>query len=168
MSSIKVFYLEDYVGQDVSNVSHNLKHDESLRENIAYIFKQRFDFANSILVPVPSSAGYATDTLDLANKIYLITHVPVYDVLKGNERQSRYTRKKYGKPLTIDEMGIKKIHDLPDNKRIILLDNVVDSGTTASAAIEALGTGTLLSYALSNVNRSKGIRVIGTKIHSDK
>lgn len=164
MTCINVFYLKNYVGQDVSNVAHHLKYDESLRKNIAYVFKQRFDFTNAILIPVPSSMGYAADTLDLANKISSITHVPVFDVLKGNKRQSQYIRKKHGNPLTIHEIGIRQIHELPANKHIILLDNVVDSGTTALAAIEALGTGSLLSYALSNVNRSKGISVNGTKI----
>ena len=56
-----------------------------------------------------------------------------------------------GQPLSAKELGLNQVRTLPKGKVPYLLDNVVDTGTTAKAAINALGGGIVLSYAMSNL-----------------
>ena len=102
----------------------------------------------AVLVPAPSHKGYATDMLTLANAISERTGVEVVDVLKSDERQSQYEAKKEtGKPLTSEQLGIRMEGVLPEGKLPIVVDNVVNSGNTAKACIDALGGGVVLTVA---------------------
>ena len=55
-----------------------------------------------------------------------------------------------GQPLSAKELGFHQVRTLPKGKVPYLLDNVVDTGTTAKAAVKALGGGIVLSYAMSD------------------
>ena len=102
----------------------------------------------AVLVPAPSHKGYATDMLTLANAISERTGIEVVDVLKSDERQSQYEAKKEtGKPLSSEELGIRMESVLPEGKLPIVVDNVVNSGNTAKACIDALGGGVVLTVA---------------------
>ena len=46
--------------------------------------------------------------------------------------------------------GFYRHKDLPSNRTPYLIDNVVDTGSTAKAAISALGCGTVASFAMSD------------------
>jgi predicted amidophosphoribosyltransferase len=48
-------------------------------------------------------------------------------------------------------MGFRRILPLPSDRVPFILDNVVDTGTTAKAAVKALGGGNVVSYAMSDV-----------------
>jgi len=106
---------------------------------------------NAVVVPIPGHHGFALQTLYLAKAISEQTDgiIPVANVLKGNSRTSNYQAKKAGHPLTSSELGFPKIAPLPKDKVPYLLDNVVDTGATAKAAVKALGGGIVLSYAMS-------------------
>ncbi len=77
-------------------------------------------------------------------------NIPVANVLKGINRVSNYQAKKDGHPLSAEELGFHQVRTLPKEKVPYLLDNVVDTGTTAKAAVKALGGGIVLSYAMSD------------------
>ena len=47
-------------------------------------------------------------------------------------------------------MGFQQIIELPFGRIPCLIDNVVDTGTTAKAAAEALGNAMVLSFAMSD------------------
>ena len=47
-------------------------------------------------------------------------------------------------------MGFYRHKDLPSNRTPYIIDNVVDTGTTAKAAIKALGGGIVISFAMSD------------------
>ena len=102
---------------------------------------------DAVLVPAPSHTGKATDMLDLAQAISERTGAPIADVLKGIERDSQYAAKKAGKPLSASELGISMQGELPEGKMPVVIDNVVDSGNTAEACIQALGKGIVASLA---------------------
>ena len=102
----------------------------------------------AVLVPAPSHKGYATDMLALANAISERTGIEVADVLRSDERQSQFEAKKEtGRPLTSDQLGIRLEGVLQDGKLPIVVDNVVNSGNTAKACIDALGGGVVLTVA---------------------
>ena len=107
---------------------------------------------NAVIVPIPGHHGYAVQTLHLARAITERTNgsISVANILKGKNRVSNYQVKKVGKPLSVDQIGFYQIASLPKDKIPYLLDNVVDTGTTAKAAVKALGGGIVLSYAMSD------------------
>lgn len=107
---------------------------------------------NVVVVPIPGHYGYALQTLYLARAISVHSDgsIPVANVLKGKSRVSNYQAKKDGHPLSSAELGYRQVGLLPKGKIPYLLDNVVDTGTTAKAAVNALGGGVVLSYAMSD------------------
>jgi len=102
-----------------------------------------------VLVPAPSHDGYATSTLDLANAIAERAHVPVADVLKSDPRESQYDYKRAhnGKAISSEDLGIRMEGELPEDRLPVVIDNVVHSGNTAEACVQALGKGVVLSLA---------------------
>lgn len=102
---------------------------------------------DAVLVPAPSHSGEATDMLDVANAIAERTGVPVADVLRGAERGSQREAKRRGAPIASGDMGITMEGELPEGKIPVVIDNVVDSGNTAEACVQALGKGVVASLA---------------------
>ena len=102
---------------------------------------------DAVLVPAPSHTGEATDMLDLAKAISERTGAPVADVLKSAERGSQYEAKYAGKPISSKDMGITMQGELPEGKMPVVIDNVVDTGNTAEACVQALGKGIVASLA---------------------
>ena len=88
--------------------------------------------------------------MQLAKAISSYTHLPIVDALRGIERESQYDAKKRGRTLSGENMGFYRHKDLPSNRAPYLIDNVVDTGNTAKAAIRALGSGTVASFAMSD------------------
>lgn len=103
---------------------------------------------NCVLVPAPSRKGYAVQTLKLARMISEISGVGIADVLKGNERIANYDAKRLGHPLKQADLGIRLDGELPDDKFAVVIDNVIDRGTTAFACANAIGSCAVLSYAM--------------------
>lgn len=66
------------------------------------------------------------------------------------ERDSQYVAKKRGLTLSAEDMGFYRNKYLPSNRTPYLIDNVVDTGNTAKAAVKALGCGTVASFAMSD------------------
>lgn len=95
----------------------------------------------------------AEEEADYANyKIPKFYTFPSKDVeaLRGIERGSQYDAKKRGQTLSAVDMGFYRHKALPTNRTPYLIDNVVDTGNTAKAAIRALGCGTVASFAMSD------------------
>ena len=88
--------------------------------------------------------------MQLAKAISSYTHLPIVEALRGIDRGSQYDAKKRGQTLSAENMGFYRHKDLPSNRTPYLIDNVVDTGNTAKAAIKALGSGTVASFAMSD------------------
>lgn len=132
---------------------HKLKENDP--QAITYCARQLVKMLpeTAVVVPIPGHHGFALQTLYLARAINEQSGgiIPVANVLKGNSRMSNYQAKKEGSLLPAEELGFRQVAPLPKGKVPYLLDNVVDTGTTAKAAINALGGGIVLSYAMSNL-----------------
>ena len=89
---------------------------------------------------------YCLKNCDIAS----YTCLPVIDALRGKDRESQYEAKYKGRSLTEEQLGFRKVISLPSDRIPYLVDNVVDTGTTAKAAFKALGGGIVLSYAMSD------------------
>lgn len=98
---------------------------------------------NSAIVPMPGHKGKATTMLQVAEEIVkLRPDIEMFDVLRCVPHESNYVQKKdYGfipKPITMvcDDF----VWRLPDGKprQTFIIDNVVVTGVTAQAAMDAL------------------------------
>lgn len=107
----------------------------------------RYIPTNAVLVPMPSHTGRATYTLDLCRLIARETAATVCDYLRGSERETLYNLKKQGRKPTPKKLGFYLSQPLPTDKRVLIIDNVVATGTTAAAAVRAIGGGVVFAYA---------------------
>ena len=103
---------------------------------------------DAVIVPTPSHTGRATDMLALSRMISRKAGVPVCDILRSEPRESQYSHKnETGKPMRSSELGIVLSGTLPEGRIPLVIDNVISSGNTAEACIQALGTGVMLALA---------------------
>jgi predicted amidophosphoribosyltransferase len=131
-------------------ISHDLKHAE--KDAIHYAARKMAALVppDSIIVPIPNHHGTAKETLFLAKAVAEYSHSSIANILIGKARESNYLMKKLGSPLTEEQMGFQQTKPLPDGITPIIVDGVVDTGTSAKAAVHALGGGIVLSFAMSN------------------
>lgn len=144
---MKIIFKTYYNQGDSRTLCHLFK--EGSMEAI-HIMAERMSLlvpSESILIPVPSRYGYATNTLILANEIARISGSPVADILKGVNRESNYIAKKQGHPLHINDLGFYKTGDT--SLTPCFVDNVIDTGVTMNAALKVFGYGVGLVYSRS-------------------
>jgi len=110
---------------------------------------------NAVLVPMPSHTGRATYTKDLCRMIARETAAEVCDYLRGSERETLYSLKKQGRKPTPKKLGFYLSQPLPTDKRVIIIDNVVATGTTAAAAVRAIGGGIVFAYAAATNSQTR-------------
>ena len=146
-------------------VAHKLKEGDTDAFDYAARQMAKLLPKNAVLVPIPGRHGTPDQTLKLCRNIASYTHLPILDALRGNERESQYEAKYKGRYLTDEQLGYRRIATIPTGRIPYLIDNVVDTGTTAKAAVKALGDGVVLSYAMSDTlldkenQRSSGMRL---------
>ncbi|MCF0133147.1 MAG: phosphoribosyltransferase, partial [Blautia sp.] len=76
--------------------------------------------------------------------------------------------KKNGKKPTAAELKMKQTMQLPRGKNIVIIDNVVSTGTSAQAAIQALGgKASVISYAKGRAKKSVVSGLKTTRIETD-
>lgn len=151
---MKVIFAKPY--QDVRDICHQVKvsvSDESLTPWVADAAKALPN--KCIIVPVPGCSGVAGNTTILArdlaqetNRLFPDKTAVVFDCLQGAVRDSICTRKEKGLPFD-DVVFDLRFKDgdtekrfrqfVDDGWRVILFDNVIDTGTTMRAAIAAIG-----------------------------
>lgn len=87
-----------------------------------------------VLVPIPNHNGKAEYTRLMAEVISNHTGLQVCDCLTGNKRETLYSAKINGNKIDI---RFKKHGRIP-KKKILLIDNVIDTGRTYKTAEKAL------------------------------
>lgn len=147
--------------------AHAMKNGEHWAIGKAAQAMAKYIPTNSVLIPIPSHTGKATYTLELAKRIARATNAEVLDALKCEPREMLYNLKKQGKKPSPRQMGFYLVHSLPEGKHIVILDNVVATGTTAAAALMATGKGIVLAYAAAaNSEQIEGLTRINPFINN--
>ena len=94
---------------------------------------------NCVLVPIPNHHGRAVYTKTLANEISRRTGIPTWDILSCRPHMPlHYAKKNDLKPEGI-YLKLNLYRQVPDQFTPIVIDNVLDTGYTAGAAIKAVG-----------------------------
>ena len=138
-------------------VAHKLKEGDA--EVFDYAARQMAKLLpkNAVLVPIPGRHGKPNQTMRLCRDIASYTPLPILDAPRGNDRESQHEAKYKGRSLTEEQFGYRRIAHIPTGRVPYLIDNVVDTGTTAKAAVKALGGGVVLSYAMSDTLLSHNV-----------
>ena len=106
-----------------------------------------------LLIPVPSHVGKATYTLLLAEAIAKAGCGMVYNVLKCTERETLYSLKQRGIATSPESLGFFLQSPVPEGWKIVFVDNVVATGTTAAACRALIGRGEMLVWAIDSTAR---------------
>ena len=94
---------------------------------------------NCVLVPIPNHRGRAIYTKTLANQISRRTGIPTWDILSCRPHMPlHYAKKNDLKPEGI-YLKLNLYRQVPEQFTPIAIDNVLDTGYTAGAAIKAVG-----------------------------
>jgi septum formation inhibitor MinC len=92
-----------------------------------------------VLVPIPNHHGRAVYTKTLANEITRRTGIPTWDILSCRPHMPlHYAKKNDLKPEGI-YLKLNLYRQVPEQFTPIVIDNVLDTGYTAGAAIKAVG-----------------------------
>ncbi len=92
-----------------------------------------------VLVPIPNHHGRAVYTKTLANEISRRTGIPTWDILSCRPHMPlHYAKKNDLKPEGI-YLKLNLYRQVPEQFTPIVIDNVLDTGYTAGAAIKAVG-----------------------------
>ena len=142
---------EYYFTPGARELAHRLKlGDVAAIEQIALDMRPQIP-EGAVLVPVPGHSGKAGHTLLLAEAIARITPGAVVEnVLAGAPRKSLYEIKRDGESLGELEFSLIR----PVNGRVILVDGVMDTGTTLEAARKCLPHAGIAVHSIQSGNKN--------------
>lgn len=134
----EIYTLGDYYKTpELREDCHNVKDGNSVTANdCAYRLAQKLP-KDGLLIPVPSRSGYNEAFTQM---LAYYANLPVLNGLrKLNPELSVYRSKKEGGMVITEKMVSMTFNGFLTHQRVILVDNVLATGTTASAAIRAIG-----------------------------
>ena len=145
-----------YADSECSNVCHGLKKGDktAIQTAAAEMVKNIPD--NAVLVPMASSVGYATYTKDMCEEIKkLNSTLDISDVLKCNERQKLYDLKLEGKEVSKEFFNFHLSEEIPKDRPIYLVDNVLSTGSTYINAKEVIPNAKIAVYGINEDTQIK-------------
>ena len=101
------------------------------------------------VIPMPGHHGSACQMLSVVRKLVERRgDITAYDILKCDPHEANYSQKEYTTPKPI-KMRLSTAINF-DGAGVFVLDNVICTGVTASAALEVLPDATVVALAMSN------------------
>ena len=106
------------------------------------------------VIPMPGHCGSARQMLSVVKKLAERRNdITVYDILKCEPHEANYSQKKYTIPAPIKMFLGRKDLDVECvnyGADMFVIDNVICTGVTASAALEVLPDATVVALAMSS------------------
>lgn len=101
------------------------------------------------VIPMPGHHGSACQMLSVVRRLVERRgDITAYDILKCDPHEANYSQKKYTTPKPIKMRLSTEINF--DGVGVFVLDNVICTGVTASAALEVLPDATVVALAMSS------------------
>ena len=108
----------------------------------------------AVVIPMPGHNGSACQMLSVVREIVKRRgDITAYDILKCEPHEANYSQKEYTTPAPIHmhiSSKMVKCDGYDFGQGIFILDNVVCTGVTASAALEVLPNATVVALAMSS------------------
>jgi len=141
MAKLNVYSFADY--NSVRFLAHKVKdgNDGSISRAASYMAHLVSCIADNrcVIVPMPGRTGTALYTRVLADRISELTGLRVCDCLRCKPHMTQYLRKiRYGLK-SMHPLDFSLTESIPSDVIPILIDNVLDTGTTAFSAMQAIG-----------------------------
>lgn len=103
----------------------------------------------AIVIPMPGHYGSACQMLSVVRKLVeRRKDITAYDILKCDPHEANYSQKKYAVPKPI-RMRLSTENNFY-SVGVFILDNVICTGVTASAALDVLPDATVVALAMSS------------------
>ena len=132
-------FRQKYMDPVTREISHGIKDrdPQALQMMTTFILDDGMIRKGDLIIPAPQHEGKAIYTLQVAEMIADETGAIVIDILHSKERKTLYEQKLSG---TVSApLFLADYKNLPKDKRIFFLDNVIDTGATLRAAERAVG-----------------------------
>ena len=148
-----------YIGRHAGllrEIAHGVKDGSAKHTDMA---ARLFDAAlppDCAIVPMPGHCGRADAMLDVALRVSAMSGRAVIDALACVPHESSYAQKARGlAPAPIAMLARFAVHG-----EIAIIDNCIASGTTASAALDAIPTARVCAITISNLRADMKKRYI--------
>lgn len=156
-----IYYCKTYYADTgTQDISHGLKNGDKAaitqasKEMVAKIPD------DAILIPMPSSCGYATYTKDICEEMKKQNpSLSVMDVLKCNEREKLFELKKLGYEANSAYFNFHLSGSIPKGKKVFFVDNVLSTGSTYVHAKEAVPQAKLVVYGINEETSIKKVKL---------
>jgi len=163
MAKIYCLYDDYYGDNDARELAHRMKDNDI---NAIYTMAKdlsKLIHGDCVLIPVPNRIGKAIATLLLAQWIIEFARdirklqLKLESILIGRERPSLYYSKKEGKRMAELHFGFRLSSSAPEGKKIYLVDSVLASGLTASAALRLVPSADVLVHSIDKKALSESV-----------
>ena len=139
---------EYYGNEELRSLAHGIKDGDGTAIAKAAALMSPHLPQGSAIIPMPSHEGWPAGTLalciDLARNRPDITVLPL---LHGQPRTSLYDAKRDGVSLPEDSLKMTVTGKVPTDREVFIIDNVIATGETARAAIDAIPSAKVLVLA---------------------
>ena len=143
--SLRAVSLGDYHDERVRALAHGVKDGNGVAIDVAAsamakALKDTPVSKNAVLVSMPGHKGYGGSAQRLAKRLSELTDIPYIDALASGEHESLYDWKKEHPDEELPELFFTEDerYPVPEGKTPVIIDNVIDTGHTAWAAVEAM------------------------------
>ncbi len=142
---LNVVSLGEYQNEAIRALAHGVKDNngvamEAAAGALAKALQDMPGVKNAVLVGMPGHQGYGGPARRLAKLVSEQTGILYVDALDSTEHESLYDWKKQHPGEELPELFFSEDRDnpIPEGTTPIIVDNVIDTGHTAWAAVEAL------------------------------
>ena len=105
----------------------------------------------AVVVPMPGHLGHSDQMHDVAVKLHeRRDDIVVCEMLRCKPHESNYSQKKYSTPVPVEMYVSYPFNQGISSDGVFVIDNVICTGVTASAALEVLPNATVVALAVSN------------------
>lgn len=164
----------EYYGEDgMQRLAHGIKNNDAVAIKEAARRMSKLIPSHSYIIPMPSRTGKPSDgVMSLCEEICKIKPtLSIKNILRGKERDSVYEAKKNGQKVDLESLKMTEtssgsiIREVQG--KVYIIDNVIASGSTAAAAINAIGGGkpVVVTLAVDSkaMNENARLSVSGTQ-----
>jgi len=172
--ALRVVSLGDYGDERVRALAHGIKDGNEVAIGVAASAMAKALAGapvskTAVLVSMPGHKGYGGTAQRLAQRLSELSGIPYVEALASGKHESLYVWKKKHPGEELPELFFTEDdhHRIPEGKTPIIIDNVIDTGHTAWAAVEALEVTPILFTVGSTGHEDREGHDIRLRVHRE-
>ena len=147
-------YNSYYNSLKTREICHNIagddldKRNEAVKTMADWFINQNIIGPDDILIPAPQHTGNAEYTKEIAELVSKTTGAEIADILKCEPQEPLYEQKQAATPDLDPKLYVNG--NIPEGKRLVLIDNVISTGVTFNEANKLIPGITPMVYAITD------------------